>query len=193
MPFDPDCDLDQDIIDDRYCATRLFLRPLLEADIDERYVAWFADQRVTQFLEARNISVEESRNHLRAGRESGRFFMYAVCLKGTGTHIGNVKIGPINRLHRTADLVTVIGDRAAWGKGYAAEAIALGSHVAFESYGLRKLHGAILADNVGSIKAYTRAGWVIEGRLREHHLADGAPMDLVLVSCFSDPLAKHVD
>jgi len=177
---------DDERVDDRYYAARLFLRPLLESDINERYAAWFADPSVTQFLESRNFSTEESKAYLRAGHETGRYFMYAVCLKQTGVHVGNVKIGPINRTHQIADLVTVIGDRSCWGQGLAAEAIALGSRVAFEMFGLRKLHGAILAANTGSLKAYTRGGWTVEGRLRDHYLVDGAPMDVILVSCFND-------
>jgi ribosomal-protein-alanine N-acetyltransferase len=170
----------------RYEATRIFLRPLEEADIDERYVGWFADGDVTRFIQSRNFSTEESRAYLRAGRESGLYHLYAVCLRKTERHIGNLKIGPINRPHGVADLVTVIGDKACWGQGLASEAIELGSRVAFEVYGLRKLHGAILADNSGSIKAYIRGGWTVEGRLRDHYLVAGEPMDAVLVSCFRD-------
>lgn len=172
---------------ERYDAIRIFLRPLEERDIDARYIGWFADGDVTRFIQSRNFSAEDSKAYLRAGRDSGLYHLYAVCLQQTGLHIGNLKIGPINQLHGVADLVTVIGDKACWGQGLASEAIALGSRVAFEVYGLRKLHGAILASNSGSIKAYTRGGWTIEGRLHGHYLVDGEPMDAVLVSCFRDP------
>jgi ribosomal-protein-alanine N-acetyltransferase len=172
--------------DERYSAARIFLRPLEETDIDDRYVAWFADPDVTRYIQSRNFTATESKAYLRAGRDSRSYFLYAVCLNATGAHIGNLKIGPINWIHEIADLVTVIGDKACWGRGLAAEAIALGSWVAFEVYGIRKLHGAILASNTGSIKAYTRGGWTIEGRLRDHCLADGVPTDTVLVSCFND-------
>jgi RimJ/RimL family protein N-acetyltransferase len=165
-------------------ADRIFLRPLTENDIDDRYIAWFADPDVTQFIQSRNFSIEESQRYLRDGRLNRSYFLYAICLKETGTHIGNVKIGPINWPHLVSDLVTVIGQKDCWGKGLAAEAIALGSRMAVEEYGLRKLHGAILESNFGSIKAYTRAGWVVEGRLEGHYLVDGAPMDAILVSYF---------
>ena len=161
------------------------LRPLDEADITARYVAWFADADVTRFLEARNLTADDSKAYLDAGRRSLSYFLYAICLRTSGRHIGNLKIGPIDWHHRVADLVTVIGDKALWGQGFASEAIALGSRVAFESYGIRKLHGAILAGNVGSIKAYLRGGWDIEGRLHAHRLIDGRATDMVLVSCLA--------
>jgi [ribosomal protein S5]-alanine N-acetyltransferase len=161
------------------------LRPLEESDITARYLAWFADPDVTRFLEVRNLTASDSKTYLNAGRASRSYFLYAICLSESGRHIGNLKIGPIDWRHRIADLVTVIGDKACWGRGLASEAIALGSRVAFEFYGLRKLHGAILAGNTGSIKAYLRGGWDIEGRLRAHRLVEGSAMDLVLVSCLA--------
>jgi RimJ/RimL family protein N-acetyltransferase len=94
-------------------------------------------------------------------------------------------LGPIHRRHLTADLVTVIGDREYWGRGLATEAIRLGIRIAFDEFGLRKLSGGVYEGNVGSLKAYTRAGWVIEGRLVGHALEDGKARDEILISCFN--------
>ncbi len=156
-----------------------------EDDIDERYVGWFADNIVTQFLEARDLSVQDCRKFWRDGIQSGEHFMYAICLNGEDRALGTVKIGPINLKHRTSDLVTLIGERSMWGKGIASEAITLGSRIAFEVYGIRKLWGSIYADNIGSIKAYTRGGWVIEARMKGQFLREGQPMDEIIVSCFN--------
>src|SRR5580698_7589380 len=164
---------------ERYDAQRVFLRPLEEADIDARYVAWFSDPDVTQFLRSRNFSADDSKAYLRKGRETHSYFMYAVCLTLSWRHIGNLKIGPINRVYSVADLVTVIGEKAYWGKGLASEAIALGTRVAFDVHGIFKLRGTIVADNIGSIKAYTRGGWSVEERLHGHYLVDGRPIDAV--------------
>ena len=38
---------------------------------------------------------------------------------------------------------------------------------------------------MGSLNAYTRAGWVIEARLRGHTMVDGAAKDSIVVSCFN--------
>jgi len=100
-------------------------------------------------------------------------------------HIGSIKIGPIDWHHMVSDLVVVIGDPSYWGFGLATEAIETGNRVAFEKYGMRKLSGAIAAENVGSIKCYKNAEWVIEGRLLGHCLINGKAVDGVLVSCFN--------
>ncbi|MCX7729345.1 MAG: GNAT family N-acetyltransferase, partial [Bacteroidia bacterium] len=62
------------------------------------------------------------------------------------------------------------------------EAIKLGNQLSFEKYDIRKLHGQIYADNIGSIKAYCKAGWIIEGVIKGRYLKNGHPMDQILVS-----------
>jgi RimJ/RimL family protein N-acetyltransferase len=163
----------------------VFLRPMEEADYDERYLSWFRDGEVTHFLDARDLTRQDAVNYLRWGRETGRRFMYAICDSHTGLHIGNVKIGDIDPKSNISDLVTFIGDRRYWGRGRATAAIRLGIGLAFERYDIRKLSGGILAGNVGSLKAYTRAGFVVEAVLHSHRILEGKPVDWVVVSCFN--------
>lgn len=164
----------------------LFLRELKDSDVCEEYLSWFRDDEVTRFLEVdgKALTVESVKEYIRSGRDSRRYFMYAICLT-EGKHIGNLKVGPIDWKHSLSDLVVVIGDRSQWGKGYATEAIKLGNRLAFENYNLRKLSGGMYASNVGSIKAYTNAGWIIEGRLFNHYVVEGKLEDRVVVSCFN--------
>jgi [ribosomal protein S5]-alanine N-acetyltransferase len=173
---------DERVFDD---GGRIMLRPLREEDVDDTYLSWFQDTTVTEFLDAKRITRDDAVQYMRHGRETRLHFMYAVVAKDTGHHIGNVKIGPIQWSHLISDLVTVIGRREYWGKGYATEAIKLGNKIAFEVYGIRKLSGGIADGNVGSVKAYTSADWVIEGRLEGHHLINGEARDRIIVSCFN--------
>ena len=118
-------------------------------------------------------------------RYSPTHYMYAIIYKENNKHIGNLKIGPILKEHKVSDLVTLIGDRDYWKKGLATESIRLGNKLAFEKYDLRKLSGAIASKNIGSIKCYTKADWVIEGSLKEHLIYNGEYSDRVMVSCFN--------
>ena len=111
--------------------------------------------------------------------------MHGICDVATNKHIGNLKIGPIDKHNMTSDLVTLIGDVNFWGKGLATEAIELGNSLAFDKYDIRKLTGGISSNNIGSIKCYTRAGWIIEGTLKEHYIVEGKMHDRVCVSCFN--------
>ncbi len=167
---------------------RLSFRPLTHDDIDDRYLGWFADAAVTEYLDAKNITRDDAIEHMDRGIASGGYWVCAVCDRTTGLHIGNAKLGPIAWSHGVSDLVTVIGDRTYWGRGIGTETVAIASRLLLQGLGLRKLHAAMYAGNVGSTKAYTRAGWFVESRLKDHLLHNGVPMDLILVSCFPGSL-----
>lgn len=161
------------------------LRDLTHDDITERYLSWFRDGTVTQFLSARNLCRENVIAYMDEGRETGVYHMLALCDAATGLHIGNVKVGPIDREHGTSDLVTVIGDRTFWGKGLATEAIALASQAAFKQFGIRKLCGSIIGNNLGSVKSYTRGGWHVECVRKSQYWVDGVLQDEIFVGCFN--------
>jgi RimJ/RimL family protein N-acetyltransferase len=163
----------------------VFLRLLREDDIDDRYLSWFRDPFITRYLEAKNITHEEALEHLRYGQKEKLRILYAICTKEDGRHIGNIKIGDINYKAMTSDLVTVVGDRAYWGRGFATAAIKIGVNIAFEKLKLRKLHAGIYNENVGSLKAYTRAGWVVEAKLHQHVLGPNGYCDTILISYFN--------
>jgi RimJ/RimL family protein N-acetyltransferase len=166
-------------------ASRVRLRPLEADDITEDYVAWFRDVQVTHYLDSTGFSKADALEYLETGRATRSHFMHAIVDKASGLHIGNIKLGPINWRHGLSDLVTVIGRREFWGQGYATDAIRAGNRMAFQEYGFRKLSGGIAEGNEGSLKAYMRAGWVVEGRLKGHHLIGGVPRDRIMVSCFN--------
>lgn len=165
--------------------TTITLRLLTHNDINENYLSWFKDNAVTSFLEVdgRALTKKMVTDYIDEGANSESYYMYAICLTANGNHIGNLKVGPINKKHLVADLVCVIGDSSYWGKGFATEAIKLGNKLAFAKYNIRKLHGQIYADNIGSVKAYCKAGWIIEGVIKGRYLVDGNAMDQILVSC----------
>jgi len=166
---------------------RVFLRPLETTDINENYLSGFKDEEVTKFLgvDGKSLTKEEVIRYINEGKNSKSYFMHAICLKENNKHIGNLKIGPIDYKHGISDLVTVIWDRTQWGKGLASEAIRLGINLAFEKFNIRKLSAGIYSDNVGSIKAYTNAGFIIEGTLKDHYMLKEKYQDRVMVSCFN--------
>lgn len=179
---------------------RIYLRPLVEGDFGERYVSWFRDPIVTRFLDARNISRQDAIDHLRQGGDGKLWRIYAICETAGGRHIGNLKLGPVHWRYMISDMVTVIGERDAWGKGHARAAIGVGIDIAFRELNLRKLSASIDSLNVGSIRAYTAAGFHVETALKDQFmdLTEGKAVlsDKVYVACFNskfDPTLVPTD
>lgn len=169
-------------------ASRIFLRELREEDIDKRYVSWFEQpDNLLDFYSGsgRSFTRDSLLAELKDAQCSQAVFFYAIVHRASGQVIGNVKLGPINKRHKTSDLATLIGDRAHLGKGFGTEAVALGIAVAFDQHDIRKLYSGMYAANIASIKAYTAAGWVVEGVLKGQFLVDGKAMDRVLMACFN--------
>lgn len=151
----------------------------------ERCLSWFRNGTVTQFWSARNLQRDYVLRYIDEGVATGTNHMLALCETATGLHIGNVKIGPIDRSNGTSDLVTVIGDRSFWGKYLATEAISLATKVVFTRFVIRKLCCIIIGNNVGSVKRYTLGGWHVQCVLPRQYLIDGKPQDEFFVGCFN--------
>ena len=166
---------------------RLFLATLDINHIDDSIMAWFKDESLMKYYtnSKQPITKEKLISAIEEGEESGQSYTYGIYYKDNNACIGTIKLGPINIAHKISDLVVLLGDKNYHGKGLAIEAIKLGNKVAFEKHDLRKLYGGMYENNVASIKAYTRAGWKEEGRLKGHYFENGRPLDRVLVGCFN--------
>ena len=70
----------------------IFLRPIIKSDINDRYLSWFEDKEVTNFLNSRNLTREKVIEYIEFGINSRTYYLYAVCLVEKDFHIGNVKI-----------------------------------------------------------------------------------------------------
>jgi RimJ/RimL family protein N-acetyltransferase len=165
---------------------KLLLRSLKVSDIDEEFVSWYqnSDGHLDYFTGGRRSF---SRDDLLewVGRSQELTTYFYLISDVNGVPIGTVKIGPVDLVNKTSDLVCLIGNRDYLGRGLAKEAIALANRIAFEELGIRRLHGGMYENNVASIKAYTRAGWIIEGKMKGYYWVDGRPMDRICVACFN--------
>ncbi len=155
---------------------RIYLRPVTLEDVTDRYRSWLNDPEVNRFLETRFYpqELEDIRRFVSTlgGKSDEPFF--AICLNESGRHIGNIKLGPINPHHRSADVSLLIGEKDCWGRGYATEAIALISNHAIEDLHLNKLKAGCYALNEGSARAFEKCGWQREGLLRSQVFYAGA-------------------
>jgi RimJ/RimL family protein N-acetyltransferase len=70
-----------------------------------------------------------------------------------------------------------IGERDSWGRGLGTEATELMLGHAFERLGLHRVGLSVFSYNLRAIRAYEKAGFRIEGRLREAILRDGRYWD----------------
>ena len=166
---------------------RIYLRKIQVNDITDRVVEWFEDEELMEFYTSskKTITEESLIQSIKAGEEKGNLYTYGIFTNDEDILIGTIKLGPIDLNHRISDLVILLGDRNYLGKGLAVEAVKVGNELAFEEFDIRKLFGGMYKSNIPSIKAYTRAGWLIEGNLKGFYLHNGKNEDRILVGCFN--------
>jgi RimJ/RimL family protein N-acetyltransferase len=76
----------------------------------------------------------------------------------------------------------MIGDKRHWNKGLGTEAMQLLLKHGFETLNLHRIYLRVFANNPRAIRSYEKAGFVVDGRLREAHFADGVYIDDLLMS-----------
>ena len=156
-------------------SKRLLLRPVELTDVNERYRAWMNDPAVMKYTESRfqTHALEQIRQYVASVQADPSSRVFAIIEHESGKHIGNIKIGHIHPVHRHADVGIIIGDKASWGKGYATESLQLVAGFAGRNLKLHKLTAGIYANNLGSLQAFLKAGFVLEGRFASPWFCDG--------------------
>lgn len=166
---------------------RLYLREVRPSDVNGTYYGWMNDSEVTRYLESRFYPnpIESLHDFVakRVGDHDNIFL--AIVRKDDNRHIGNIKLGPINWIHRFADVGLLIGEKDCWGQGYATEAIHLVTHYAFRTLNLHSLTAGCYASNQGSARAFLKAGWYQVGQRKSSLFLDGHFEDAILLGVVS--------
>ena len=103
--------------------------------------------------------------------------------KGRGWKlVGNCGVFGIELANRSAELGIMIGEKSEWNKGYGAEAMTLLLRHGFETLNLHRLYLRVYAGNVRAVRSYEKAGFVLEGRLREAVYKFGKYDDVLIMS-----------
>ena len=172
---------------ERIVGEHLYLKEIQIEELTDSVMAWFADKDLMKFYtNSQKIITKDSLIvSIEKGKAEGNVYTYGIYSIQGDILIGTVKLGPINKVHKTSDLATLIGNRDFLGKGLAPEAIKLGNQLAFNAFDLRRLATSMYLSNIASIKAYMRAGWLIEGRLKGYYHIDGKNEDQILAGCFN--------
>ncbi len=98
------------------------------------------------------------------------------------TAIGNMGLFNMDPLVRSAEVGIMIGDKNYWNKGYGTEAMRLMLKHGFETLNLHRIFLRVFEDNPRAVRAYEKAGYVHEGRMRHATYSDGKHKDVLFMS-----------
>jgi RimJ/RimL family protein N-acetyltransferase len=106
----------------------------------------------------------------------------AIHLRDSGRLIGTCAFSQLDADNGSAMFHITIGEKDAWGLGLGSEATALMLEHAFERLGLHRVALSVFSFNERAIRAYRKAGFVVEGRSRQSIWRDGRYWDELQMS-----------
>jgi len=169
----------------RIYGEHLRLRAVEQADVG-KFHEWVNDPEVTHglalYLPMSNLDEEHWFERL-AQRDPNEKPLSIDLREGEAWKlIGNCGVFAIEWLHSCAELGIMIGDKSAWDKGYGTECMSLLLRHCFETLNLNRVALRVYADNLRAQRAYQKAGFVEEGRLRQAVFKHGRYDDVIIMS-----------
>lgn len=164
---------------------RLRLRAIERADLP-LFVNWLNDPEVRRGLKMYlPLSLAEEENWYagmleRPGDEHP--LMIEVISEDGWVPIGNCGLFNIDWRIRVAEFGIFIGAKQYWNQGYGTDATRLILQHAFETLNLNRVFLRVYDNNPRAVRAYEKAGYVIEGRLRQAHYDEASYCDIILMS-----------
>lgn len=168
-------------------SERIRLRAPERADLPQ-FVAWLNDPEVKQNLSLvfpLSLAAEEKWFEDMLKRSPAEQVLTIEVRQPDGETwlpIGNCSLMDIDWRNRSAEFGIFIGDKTRWNQGYGAEAARLMLQHGFETLNLHRIFLRVFATNPRARRAYEKAGYVLEGTLRQAHFQDGAYIDVFVMS-----------
>ena len=110
--------------------------------------------------------------------DSGKDVSFVIDVDGAA--VGSVSLFDVDGLARHAEVGIALVPEAR-GKGIGSAAISQIVEFAFVRCNLRRVHLQVIESNLGAIRAYENAGFVVEGRQRQHAWVRGKYDDIVIM------------
>jgi RimJ/RimL family protein N-acetyltransferase len=164
---------------------RIRLRSVERSDL-EKFVVWINDPEVTAGLALflPMSSVDEEKWFEGVMKRPQEEKPLAIDMKDGKDWrlIGNSGFFGFDWVARSGEVGIMIGEKTLWNRGYGTEAMALLLCHGFQTLNLNRIFLRVYADNKRAIRAYEKAGFVHEGRMRQAAYKHGSYNDVLYMS-----------
>ena len=157
-------------------------------------IRWYRDPelaRLTRY-QTRPMALEEIEGFFRNRLLSSEALAYAIHERPGERLIGVTTFSSLDPDNGSALFHITIGERDCWGRGYGTETVELMLGHAFERLGLHRVGLSVFAFNDRAVRAYLKAGFREEGRLRDAVWRDGEWWDEIQMGILEREWRKRV-
>ncbi len=161
----------------------VYLRPAEREDLP-RFVRWFADAETGRFLMNRapfSLAMEEQWFAEMVGRQGKTDYHFVICRLTDGEPIGTAGLHDLDLVNGNAEFGISIGEKGEWNKGYGTDALNAICDFGFGELRLHRVELEVYEGNARARRSYEKAGFVLEGTLRQRHFAEGRHSDVMIM------------
>jgi len=101
-----------------------------------------------------------------------------------GEASGGIGIEPRGDVERVSAEIGYWLGESCWNRGIATEALQAVTREAFARFEITRLYAVPFADHAASVRVLEKAGYVVEGRLRQSAIKDGKIRDQLLYAAY---------
>ena len=164
---------------------RLFLKPLNKNYLSKEYVVWLNDPEVNKYMSSGgDYTIQKLSEYLDDVEKNPKYF-WAIILKESNRHIGNIKIDPINYKEQHGVYGIMIGDKNYWGKGIAREASLRVIDFCFNKLNLKRISLLFSRSNKSALKLYEKIGFSQEVNFNEDNNFEKEFYDNIRMNIFN--------
>lgn len=164
----------KDKLDSCMHNSNTYLRPvtLNDAAIIRK---WHNDPEIMMLARVgeKKTTLEQEREDIKTTRRSSNQAYHIIVTKSDNTPIGFLRFNYIDKTSGNVWLRMIIGNKKAWGRGYAYEAMQLYLKWLFNKLCIHRVTLECYSTNLRAIKFYKRIGFKKEGILREAVFING--------------------
>jgi RimJ/RimL family protein N-acetyltransferase len=166
--------LSNHILSPRLCITNFD-----ESDIDNHYLSWLNDPKVTEFSNQRFSShnFKTSLIYLKSFENTNNYFL-KITLQDKKIKIGTLTIY-YEKNHEVADIGIMIGNKDYWNNGYGKEAFKTTIVWLLNNTNVRKITCGTIDSNHSMKKTALSCGMEIDCIKKKQEILNGIPCDIV--------------
>jgi RimJ/RimL family protein N-acetyltransferase len=163
---------------------KVYLRPSEREDLP-RFVRWFADAETSRGLKLRapfSLAQEEEWFTGMLARQGENNWHFVICRLADDEPIGTAGLHDVDHENGVAEFGISIGEKAEWNQGYGTDALHAICDFGFGELRLHRIELEVYAGNDRARRSYEKAGFTLEGTLRERHFTQGRREDVQLMA-----------
>lgn len=160
------------------------LRTLVKNDVSPFY-KWINDKEVIKFslsLFTKINTKKEIDKWFSSLINDKKNINLGIFLNATDELIGYAGFCNISKTNKSGEYFIFIGDKEAWGKGIGTKVTEEILKIGFIDHQLNRIMLTVSEPNIGGLKAYKKAGFIIEGQLREASFRNNEFHDKLVMS-----------